>query len=1055
MKTIGHLHKAYQALTLWYNTINDKNHLPKLEDVKEKFDLVVGSFCKENGLENIAYTIVNKYTNSVELIQGDSVKNIGLPFIKYPEENLIDIFFGYKRTVDSISSTEFFSHLYGQSTDAPYLYVCNIEILAYVYLWHEYAILRKTGGYDTNSIEYSFSNLVKKLEKDNEYSQEIATLKNNEYLFLKKILDMYENTESIRIETNKILEKAKYGGIDTNDNNRVLEFLHKTSRVPIIPYYVQFLQNIRKSNVFNVGQLVIPISTSSRYLYEIKNSRQLGANTFLVATINSQKDTIEEDFIHDVQLFFSIIATPVIDIYFYGNVLLYEYVRSALAQVMARNLSHNLGSHVIVNAVNIINNKFFVGKEHTPQYSLKDNYTRKQTKLATDIDELLKKMKQKNDAACKDHCKTLDETIKEVLEKDDKYISYTITLLNYIKTRMDFIADITTSTPAMENTKSLMEIINGFTENRLMVDTISGIDNFKYHIDCLNFESTSLSVPNDILGCHAFYTILENLIRNLAKHGKVQSGSDVKIKIEIKDITEISGQNTFLDDCNKMSAVSIIIENDVTGKTKIRKKNAEEIKKSENNDVWKEVKEEDGIEIDTIDWHIYNQNNQINKSIIDKKNNKLRLGGWGFLEMEASAAYLRKLPIEDIEKDEYEVSVLNLTVDKNSCFELAEDSMYTKDGKNLHIFKAYRVKDNENNKNYLAYRFFMYKPREVLIIGDKTKIFENPDAFLKQEKEWLKAGIEIISKIDDIIYPHKLVVDFTSENQLMNNPCFSSHILKQDSTKIKNIEEEDKKDVIIKTKNELWEKYRNDIEKKVSNFLTKDMLVCSNHGDDFEKMKKSSNYVEIRTSDNGLWTDMKKVNKWDLSELHKWVINCNAKIKVIDERIQSFAIGSYYFAKGGTAINYNDIYETTCILVPNRNIDLIDLNEQSFDKSYSDIIQYIKKDKDIDFLVIHLGIIEKLISSYNEVNENPYDKENPENVSKFIKNELCSFPNSENCSPIIEYDKVVVISGRGKPHNLPHDIRYLNYSIVAQYLIDHRCKYAFAEAIYSARRFIQ
>jgi hypothetical protein len=294
------------------------------------------------------------------------------------------------------------------------------------------------------------------------------------------------------------------------------------------------------------------------------------------------------------------------------------------------------------------------------------------------------------------------------------------------------------------------------------------------------------------------------------------------------------------------------------------------------------------------------------------------------------------------------------------------------------------------------------------------------------------------------VYPHRLAVDYTNNERMMNNACLSRQVLNQNPPKIDCTKE------VGEIKDMLWKEYRKIFKhEKGADYLTMDMLIADNHACNYHDIVKNRNYLEILTSDNQLWTDTEKVKKeWDAWKQKKWVVSCNAKIMVIDERIQDFALKSRYHAKGGETIGYVDIYQNTNILVPDGKIDL---NEQNFDASYSSIIGYIQTQGDIDFLVIHLGIIEKLISSYNKNKNTSYNKENQEQVRDFIRNVLCGYPTSAK----IEYDQVVVISGRGKPHNLPHDVRYLNYSIVAQYLIDHRCKYVFAEAIYSARKFNQ
>jgi hypothetical protein len=775
----------------------------------------------------------------------------------------------------------------------------------------------------------------------------------------------------------------------------------------------------------------------------------------------------------------------------YNKELVDFAVRAALAQVMARNLSHNLGSHVLVRVIEMIKNILFYNFEiykrkylqcdienpnilHQCDEKLKASICEifdaiigiSQT-LSCEENEINRKTQEANEQ--------INATTSLLKNANFKGIEYIVTLLGYIKVRMDYIADITTSTPVMENAKSLHnEVVSGFLDNRLLVDTISGIDNFYFKIVETypnGQHDVLLSIPNDVLGNHAFYTILENLIRNTAKHSKVETSKEKPLVFEIKvegiSESEIDEQDRetikSVDDYDEMYAISVIIKNDIQGEVSLIKNE---------NGKWTETKENncEAENIDEIDWLIYQLNSRINDSVIE--NNKLRQGGWGLLEMEASAAYLRKIPMEDIEDDNYDICILD---NDKSTFTL-DTNFYnkSKEIKRLYIFKAYKVIDN--GQNYLAYRFFVYKPREILIVGDTNSVFTDTTKWNKaKENEWLKAGIKIVAEIENnTVYPHRLVVDYTNNEKLSDNACLSKQITKP-------TEKIDCSKEISCVKKEIWDGFSNSFKKDRIGYLDYDTLTRANndaehktnlHGKGYwESLNKDNaeKYIEIITSNNKQWTDPDIRTKWrenknDKWKLVNWRISCNTKIKVVDERIQHFALNNYYPTETGDKISYYTIYKYTNILVPatknyqpdpipdsNKfitidNADcLIDLNEQNFDASYLNIIKYIQKEDNIDFLVIHLGIIEKLISSYNGEKRTSYDKEKPEKVGQFIQEVLCN----NN----LRYDNIIVISGRGKPHNLPENIRFLNYSIAAQYLIDRRCKYAFAEAIHSARKF--
>jgi len=686
------------------------------------------------------------------------------------------------------------------------------------------------------------------------------------------------------------------------------------------------------------------------------------------------------------------------------------------------------------------------------------------------------------------HVKDLEKIFDDIKD-DDEQFQHILSLLNYIKVRMDYIADITTGTPTIENTKSFRaEIIDSFLKNNLLLHTISGIDKFNYSIELFYKgdklsanEDIHLAIPNDVLGFHAFYVILENLIRNTAKHGVINKGEPVVFQLKIDDIN-ICPDFKYFTLAQEYYAVSIVIKAPIEVNAKKKQSIIENYYREHFNSVPPSNALEKFKAASGAAWIAFNQNDFLNRSIL--KNNQLRQGGWGIIEMEASAAYLRKIPKETIDKKEYKVEIFS----ENEA-EFDNNTFYNTESDTLSILKSYVEKEKDKNGNvineYLAYRFFIHKVRDILIVGTKAQVFTNPVEWDDKKNTWLEKGIKVIDEInEEAIYPHRLVVNYTGK-ELKNNANLSTLILQTPSERLDCLETD-----YNKIKKELWiefrKGFRTERNKKGIKFLgLEELSYTSDHGQGYyQNISGNSNnnlsYLEIETSDNKRLTNKEIIEGWQKWEQEKWKISCNAKIKVIDERIQDFALNSRYpVIKSDDTISYLTIYKYTKILVPptddfmnqkdlNKDFDrniidhkdcTIDLNEQNFIESYKDIRKYIQMHNDIDFLVIHLGIIEKLISSYNndESNAPYYDKEEPKSkdekhygVSEFIRNVLCKRENGET---VIDYNKVIVISGRGKPHNLPDDIRFLNYSIVSQYLIDRRCKYAFAEVIHSARPF--
>lgn len=762
------------------------------------------------------------------------------------------------------------------------------------------------------------------------------------------------------------------------------------------------------------------------------------------------------------------ITTPLFyDIYINGLMNIWESelyekrrnaTRAAISQVMARNMSHNIGSHVLskLGSESLVRQIYFKNKETAKNtLAAQNNSTRFDD---WDFYQCINKLEKID---WKDKNSNI-YTPKETKSPNDALIAV---LFDYLRKRMDYLADVTTSTPVIENSKFFFnDIVSPFIQNRALNDRISGISKFEYeiilckpinHLDhCRNQKTASdcrmhtnnfivdnkndfqVSIPNDVVGNHAFYTILENIIRNTAKHAQKPKGRQVEFKIKVQNANELyKDSQAKLPDINLNEYYSVSIFD---------------------NCKFKQQKLTDLIN---------NQNTFLNESVLDKDTNQLRQSHWGLIEMDASAAYLRKISIEQIDSDDYNIT------DLTGASPLSE-------GKKLCILQAYP----EQNK-YLGYRFFIRKPHEVLIIQKEDEITSDISEPLKYDLEkkgvWIKKQSEIENYISQKkAFPHRLVV-LTPKvidivHKIEDNALFSKRILKVKENIQINYSDSD--GICEK----LWKEYYN-IEENKPNYVLYENATYSNHGDNYCESLSGTNgnsedigneFVEISFSATNHFfkKDLKFVNSWSV------------KIAVIDERIQSISKERYniqsnpscspkgecFHSKG---VPFAELYKHTNIILPP---DDIDLNHQSFDPILNKMKKFIRKcthkipaedpfgngvaKKPCEFIVIHLGVIEKLILAHNRKGKRSkktqieYNKEKQEQVGDFIKHELLGLSASMCQSDRNVYDKIIITSGRGTPHNLPEDLRYLNYSAVSQYLTTQRNKYAFTEVLHSARK---
>jgi len=147
-------------------------------------------------------------------------------------------------------------------------------------------------------------------------------------------------------------------------------------------------------------------------------------------------------------------------------------LRSAVAAIMARNMSHNIGSHVLA------------------------------------------------------YYKESMESILQPAEREEARSRFN----RYLQARMDYIAYVTTITPPYGVGLTLDNIIGEFNENKILVKGLAASENFQeVQINLVKDKSTYeglLSFPMGELGKQALFNIFEGIARNTAKHGYPQGGRD-------------------------------------------------------------------------------------------------------------------------------------------------------------------------------------------------------------------------------------------------------------------------------------------------------------------------------------------------------------------------------------------------------------------------------------------------------------------------------------------------------------------------------------------------
>lgn len=261
-------------------------------------------------------------------------------------------------------------------------------------------------------------------------------------------------------------------------------------------------------------------------------------------------------------------------------------LRNAVSAIMGRNMSHNIGSHVLARYAAEI------GKTATKE-------------TAAELGE------------------ATTESRSETISRSEK-IDPTADFLSYLQRRMDFLAEMGTSDKAFWTQPLLLgaqlDRLNLEHERERLRDEftplltyITGKADLPANVEFDEFSpSTLFSCPGGEVGVHALYVILENVIRNSARHNPERHD-----RVDIRVCTESQQEFPGLIKLRITDTGSVI-------------RGAEEGKKALPQNI----------------------NDIMAKEILDP-DGRPHPENWGIREMQICAQYLRQLQLSDLEDVPY------------------------------------------------------------------------------------------------------------------------------------------------------------------------------------------------------------------------------------------------------------------------------------------------------------------------------------------------------------------------------------------------------------------
>ena len=337
--------------------------------------------------------------------------------------------------------------------------------------------------------------------------------------------------------------------------------------------------------------------------------------------------------------------------------------KAAYAQVFIRNLSHNIISHVLVHL------------QKGEEFSF----------------DKLKKHIQKSNTYQSSFLLPWEKEQREItpIEQQEQLAIF----FRYISNRCFYLNEAVYGiTNTVAEKRVYGELFKQLDENRILLNYISGIDNFKYQIHFIKetekgYEifneknDISIMLPGGTIGEQAFYNIIENIIRNTAKHNVIG-----------------------MQDC-----VHFVV----------KFSNSKSLKKYYEVEIFDSIAQKESYRL------IDRLNRMLLKSAFNMNNNQLRSYGLGQLEMKAAGAFLQQ---EDIAKiGEFSEKTLKeyKKIGKN-VVEIFQEHNLTF----LHAFTTNQVYDEalqnlrETENRYLGYRFYVRKPEKYVFVFKEDYFLE-------------------------------------------------------------------------------------------------------------------------------------------------------------------------------------------------------------------------------------------------------------------------------------------------------------------------------------------
>ena len=717
----------------------------------------------------------------------------------------------------------------------------------------------------------------------------------NQYYFIKEFILKDDKLNMVKISINytqfvAFLKSQKY-----NYNNLILHILNRN-----------FLNTKNSFIYIENPSLNIKISTNYIYLpfnfpyfknkYNLEMLEYDDPNLKLYLLLQKPiENKLKEKFKIHINKIFSL------SIHNYRNAFLINKLKkestiAAISQCFARCQSHNTANHVLSSFKHL--NDF--------------------TKLLHEI--------EKNDIKnYNTYFQFKTNNFKKNHSDNTHNLFELIAIFNdYLKFRMDFIAEIATTKFKLENQLYFRsQLMENFIKNIILLNKISGVDNnqkFSFEFTgILKKEDVLVSIPNDLQGAHALYIILENIIRNTYKHG-VSNSKKIIFYLNIKK------------DNNPLFYTLNIYDNQP-------QKNITELVKKRNEAFTSDILE----------------------------NNSLRPFNLGSIELLVCANYLQNISF--LNSSDYAIKAYSQPLSNNK-FSLGY-SLYLKKQTEVLIINCDEKDTNFNEyfKNNSFVETITYTTFKHILNTENNLLYYKIIYFYKVNNN--QSIIKCINKNMHFLTNRILInIDFNfNKNENIIEWIWVQYFIKCIKPSIKSYKYIK---ILFKNSYSIIDIQHKNIEIIHMNKTDdKTFTIFINDHNQYVPNKNKFNYIDLYKDNTILKIIKNKLidNTHFLKEKIQYIEIILTKIMVIDERIQRNLLQLFYKTKiDGKEVNTKIIeyFKNQHVhIISKKEINLQTSNFNIKNKQNITITEkicavIIKNIDNLDYIIIHLGILEKM-----------------------------------------------------------------------------------------------